>query len=224
MRNDYRPFAVLLMVVFFHKTLSAQETPLRTWTGFGVEKELNKSWDIQAQTQWRTEAGDVNAYLLEVELGGKWGQDFKTSGGLRRTWRRDDQGGLRGYQNIERVYFLTTYKHETGPLDWKHRLQFQSDRVTNRDKYLEQVLRMRTEATYKIKDWKADPNLGFEWFHHIDHPQRSGGAGWRIKLGTELDAGKDKTWKIDYIFDQNLIQGIPYTQSHIIKLSLDLAL
>jgi hypothetical protein len=49
-------------------------------------------------------------------------------------------------------------------------------------------------------------------------------VGWRIKLGTELDAGKDKTWKIDYIFDQNLILGIPYSQSHIIKLSLDLAL
>ena len=223
MQNNLKPWLTILCTVVF-LSLWSQENPVRTWTGLGAGMKLSKNWDIQAQTQWRTEAGDIDAYLVELTTGRKWGKGFKTSTGLRRTWRHDDQGGLQGYQKIERWFLQNTYKHETGPLDWRHRVLYQHDRVINREKPAEQHLRWLTEATYRIKNWEADPSLGFEWFHHVDHPQRSGGAGWRIILGSEIKSGKNKTWKFDYLFDQNLIQGIPDSHSHILKLTLDLDL
>lgn len=216
----------VLAVCFFLCAFSAfgqRSTDLELWMKLGGKADLFKKWKISFEEQIRFDEsiGAVKNYHSELELKYQATKKIDFFFVPRFIRRNDNSGDNQGYENLIRFQFGSTFEHERGQFEFKHRLLFQhrNEMGIKRDEgdVPEKVIRYKLSTEYKIKDWKYDPQFSVEYFNALDKALTNEFNGIRFGFGTERGYDNLGEFGIDYLLDLTL--GRPVQQiAHIISL------
>ena len=99
------------------------------------------------------------------------------------------------------------------------RLQFQrKNEVGISDSVNNDFFRTRFEVRYDIKDWKADPRIGIEFFTKDDLNFDENYKKYRFSFGTKLNLKGPNSLTIKYILQEEVRVDSPVSH-HILRLN-----
>jgi len=110
-------------------------------------------------------------------------------------------------EDLFRYQFGVSYKHALGDLRLKYRALYQHRNEIgiseSQGNIPEKFLRLRTSATYKIKNWKYDPEFRVEYFNALNDEVGTNNQ-FRLGIGTERDYKEFGELGFFYLFESSL--------------------
>jgi hypothetical protein len=181
-----------------------------TWWNAGVNYKHNKFIDLSFDQNLRYHegSGNLQQYFTEIELAIEplKNLDFETE------IRLGIKNGDILKHNFFRYRFNLSYKIDFGRLEITPRICYQNRttyRWPFRDNDLNIDTRYKLEAVYKFKNWKADPNLSFEMFRHMNANRGASWDRYRIRLATELETSKKSEIDIFFAYENEMGEDFP---------------
>ena len=216
---------IKLSLLFFLGTLlalvSQNEDIYENWSSIEVDYGLTKNIDIYGGGQLRIKSvGD--AYNKSFyELGAKIKiNDYMSSGfGYRGINELDDVGNIQGHEKFNRYHAFLTGAYDYKKFDFRLRLQFQrKNEVGVSNSINNDFFRTRFELRYDVKNWKADPRIGIEFFTKDDLNFDENYKKYRFSLGTKLNLKGPNSLTIKYILQEEVRVDSPISH-HILRLN-----
>ena len=203
-------------------TLVAQnEDVYENWSSIEVDYALTKNIDIYGGGQLRIKSVGDSYNKSFYELGAKIKiNDYLSSGfGFRGIDELDDVGNIQGHEKFNRYHAFLTGAYEYKKFDFRLRLQFQrKNEVGISDSVNNDFFRTRFEVRYDIKDWKADPRIGIEFFTKDDLNFDENYNKYTFSFGTKLNLKGPNSLTIKYILQEEVRVDSPVSH-HILRLN-----
>ena len=203
-------------------TVVAQnEDVYENWSSIEVDYGLTKNIDIYGGGQLRIKSVGDSYNKSFYELGAKIKiNDHLSSGfGFRGIDELDDVGNIQGHEKFNRYHAFLTGAYEYKKFDFRLRLQFQrKNEVGISDSVNNDFFRTRFEVRYDIKDWKADPRIGIEFFTKDDLNFDENYKKYRFSFGTKLNLKGPNSLTIKYILQEEVRVNSPVSH-HILRLN-----
>ena len=203
-------------------TVVAQnEDVYENWSSIEVDYGLTKNIDIYGGGQLRIKSVGDSYNKSFYELGAKIKiNDHLSSGfGFRGIDELDDVGNIQGHEKFNRYHAFLTGAYEYKKFDFRLRLQFQrKNEVGISDSVNNDFFRTRFEVRYDIKDWKADPRIGIEFFTKDDLNFDENYKKYRFSFGTKLNLKGPNSLTIKYILQEEVRVDSPVSH-HILRLN-----
>ncbi|MDB4447649.1 DUF2490 domain-containing protein [Roseivirga sp.] len=184
-------------------------TDTEVWLKTGAKIDLFERWELGVQEQIRFD-DDVNAlknFHTEMELTFKPTDNLSLHVVSRYITRNDNRGAIQGFEDLFRYQFGVSYKHALGDLRLKYRALYQHRNEIgiseSQGNIPEKFLRLRTSATYKIKNWKYDPEFRVEYFNALNDEVGTNNQ-FRLGIGTERDYKEFGELGFFYLFESSL--------------------
>ena len=216
---------IKLSLLFFLGTLltiiAQNEDVYENWSSIEVDYELTKNIDIYAGGQLRIKSVGDSYNKSFYELGTKIKiNDYLSSGfGFRGIDELDDVGNIQGHEQFNRYHAFLTGAYDYKKFDFRLRLQFQrKNEVGISDSVNNDFFRTRFEVRYDIKDWKADPRIGIEFFTKDDLNFDDNYKKYRFSFGTKLNLKGPNSLTIKYILQEEVRVDSPVSH-HILRLN-----
>ena len=214
-----------LSLLFFLGTLvtlvAQNEDVYENWSSIEVDYGLTKNIDIYGGGQLRIKSVGDSYNKSFYELGAKIKiNDHLSSGfGFRGIDELDDVGNIQGHEKFNRYHAFLTGAYEYKKFDFRLRLQFQrKNEVGISDSVNNDFFRTRFEVRYDIKDWKADPRIGIEFFTKDDLNFDENYKKYRFSFGTKLNLKGPNSLTIKYILQEEVRVNSPVSH-HILRLN-----
>ena len=215
---------IKLSLLFFLGTLlsvvAQNEDVYENWSSIEVDYGLTKNIDIYGGGQLRIKSVGDSYNKSFYELGAKIKiNDHLSSGfGFRGIDELDDVGNIQGHEKFNRYHAFLTGAYEYKKFDFRLRLQFQrKNEVGISDSVNNDFFRTRFEVRYDIKDWKADPRIGIEFFTKDDLNFDENYKKYRFSFGTKLNLKGPNSLTIKYILQEEVRVESPISH-HILRL------
>ena len=216
---------IKLSLLFFLGTLlsvvAQNEDVYENWSSIEVDYGLTKNIDIYGGGQLRIKSVGDSYNKSFYELGAKIKiNDHLSSGfGFRGIDELDDVGNIQGHEKFNRYHAFLTGAYEYKKFDFRLRLQFQrKNEVGISDSVNNDFFRTRFEVRYDIKDWKADPRIGIEFFTKDDLNFDENYKKYRFSFGTKLNLKGPNSLTIKYILQEEVRVNSPVSH-HILRLN-----
>ena len=216
---------IKLSLLFFLGTLlsvvAQNEDVYENWSSIEVDYGLTKNIDIYGGGQLRIKSVGDSYNKSFYELGAKIKiNDHLSSGfGFRGIDELDDVGNIQGHEKFNRYHAFLTGAYEYKKFDFRLRLQFQrKNEVGISDSVNNDFFRTRFEVRYDIKDWKADPRIGIEFFTKDDLNFNENYKKYRFSFGTKLNLKGPNSLTIKYILQEEVRVDSPVSH-HILRLN-----
>ena len=216
---------IKLSLLFFLGTLlsivAQNEDVYENWSSIEVDYGLTKNIDIYGGGQLRIKSVGDSYNKSFYELGAKIKiNDHLSSGfGFRGIDELDDVGNIQGHEKFNRYHAFLTGAYEYKKFDFRLRLQFQrKNEIGISDSVNNDFFRTRFEVRYDIKDWKADPIIGIEFFTKDDLNFDENYKKYRFSFGTKLNLKGPNSLTIKYILQEEVRVDSPVSH-HILRLN-----
>jgi hypothetical protein len=199
------------------------ERDVELWLGAGVKYDATDQLQLTLEQQLRFDdnVSAVKNYHTELQLEFEFLNNMEFFGATRFIRRNDNRGAVQGYENHFRYQVGLTYGHRLRPLELDYRVIYQHRnelQVSAADgDVARQFMRFRTRATYKIRNWKYDPQFRIEYFEAFDEAAAGIDDGIRFGIGTERDFDELGELGFHYFFERTLGAEIP-EHAHIFSL------
>lgn len=210
MKYIKQTFLLLLAIAWTAPNLVGQQSDFEVWLKAGIKYKVNDRWSLDLEEQIRFD-DDANALKnYHTELGVKF--EINTFLDLllatRYITRNDNQGNRQGLEDHFRYQLGLGLKHEINQFELKHRLLYQHrnevDLSEAEGDIPRQYFRWRSGATYKIKDWKYDPQFSAEYFGAMNKTEAGIDNSVRFTIGTERKYKKVGEFGIFYRYETTL--------------------
>jgi hypothetical protein len=199
-----------MVITAFSEQLRAQQTDFEVWLKAGIKYEISDRWDLALEEQIRFD-DDANAlknYHTELELKFKVDKLLDLILATRYITRNDNRGNRQGFEDHFRYQLGLGLKHDLGQFELKHRLLYQhrNEIGLSEDEgdVSRRYFRLRSGFTYKIKDWKYDPELNLEYFGAMNKAEAGIENSIRFTIGTERKYKKVGEFGIYYRYETTL--------------------
>jgi len=186
-----------------------QKYDFETWNAINLKCKINKNWDVKLEEQLRfkTYSTEFDRFLTQIEVkynpNNKKIENFDFGFGLRHIFANDNIGKIQEYENHYRFHLDISHKFKKNNFRFKHRLRFQRKKEFEKNEqkiyYPSMDLRLKGYVIYKIKDWKLDPEISWEFFLHNEIGELNNFTKHRIGIGTDYDINKKQKISISLI-------------------------
>jgi len=191
------------------------------WSSIEVDYGLTKNIDIYGGGQLRIKSiGDTyNKSFYEFGAKIKINDHLSSGFGFRGIDELDDVGNIQGHEKFNRYHAFLIGAYDYKKFDFRLRLQFQrKNEVGVSDSVNNDFFRTRFEVRYDIKDWKADPRIGIEFFTKDDLNFNESYKKYRFSFGTKLNLKGPNSLTIKYILQEEVRVDSPVSH-HILRLN-----
>jgi len=190
---------------------------LESWKSVNLKYKLDKKWefDFEGQLRLKNDISEISEYFGEFNAEYSVTKAFKLGAGFRYIWENDNVGAIQGYENHLRYHFDVSYKHKINDFSLKYRLRYQNKNELGVDDNANKHFRLKTSLGYNFKNWKLDPKLSAEIYHHSETGEEDGFDKYRLTLGTEYKFKKSGTIGLFYRIEKELNETIPETTNII---------
>lgn len=210
MRYFKQTLLLLLVIALITPNLVGQQSDFEVWLKAGIKYKVNDRWDLNLEEQIRFD-DDANALKnYHTELGIKFeiNKFLDLLLATRYITRNDNQGNRQGLEDHFRYQLGLGLKHELNQFELKHRLLYQHRNEVglsgSEGDISRQYFRWRSGATYKIKDWKYDPQFSAEYFLATNKEEAGIDNSIRFTIGTERKYKKVGEFGIFYRYETSL--------------------
>ena len=213
--------SLLFFLGILLSVVAQNEDVYENWSSIEVDYGLTKNIDIYGGGQLRIKSVGDSYNKSFYELGAKIKiNDHLSSGfGFRGIDELDDVGNIQGHEKFNRYHAFLTGAYEYKKFDFRMRLQFQrKNEVGISDSVNNDFFRTRFEVRYDIKDWKADPRIGIEFFTKDDLNFDENYKKYRFSFGTKLNLKGPNSLTIKYILQEEVRVDSPVSH-HILRLN-----
>lgn len=177
------------------------------WPAIELKFNLHEKWKFSLEEQLRLKenASETDEYFTQLELTHELFKDFRLAGGMRFIKENDNIGKIQGYESHFRFYFDAIYKHRVHDLAFRYRLRYQNKNELGVGKemgdYPSEQFRFKTSITYKIANWKLDPQISAEIYYRTEEGKEQEFSKYRIGIGSSYSFNKwgelSLTYKIE---------------------------
>ena len=192
----FTTMTILGLNVFSQSGTNVLVSDFEGWAKAGVNVKLNKNWSfgLEEQLRLKSNASEVDAFFTELNARYKFETGLSLGAGFRFIRENDNEGKIQGYESHMRYNFDIGFKHSLDRLKLGYRVRFQSkNEIGSTIDPLDVAsnhLRLKAGGEYNIKNWKFDPKLSFELFHHMEEGEENGLSKFRATIGTSYDLKK----------------------------------
>lgn len=146
-----------------------------------------------------------------TELNGRYSfwKDFDFGLSYRYMFINDNKGQVKEIENHYRWDYSLSHEFRMASLKIDNRVKFQHrkeirEKSTNCICETRDYLRLKSEITYKIKNWKYDPDFSFEIFLPADKKEKKLHNRYRLTLGTDMKISKKQNLRFKFLFEQEI--------------------
>jgi hypothetical protein len=206
----------LLFVLGCSFSYSQTEVTVRdfeTWSNIGLSKEFDNNLQLNFEQGLRLydNSSSVGQYFSNLELLGKFNDNFSIAGGLRYLRKIDLDNG--NYENFLRFNADAIYKHKLDRFTFKYRLRLQGRNELGISRtegdFLRNSIRFKAGIRYNIRNWKLDPSFSGEIFREYGKYMLSSFNKYRFTLGTKYKINSFMDVNLYYRFERELGVSIP---------------
>lgn len=203
--------------------IADRESDVELWLGAGAKYDATDELQLTVEQQLRFDdnISAVKNYHTELQLEYEFLKDMEFFGAARFIRRNDNQGAVQGYENHFRYQVGLTYGHRIKPLELDYRLIYQHRNELQVSEaegdVARQFMRFRMRVTYKIKNWKYDPQFSVEYSEAFNEAAAGVDDRIRFGIGTARDYAKIGEFEFRYLFERTL-GGEIQEQAHILVL------
>ena len=215
---------LLLFLTISILSLSAQNDAVyENWSSIDVDYSINKNIDIYASGQLRIKSVGDTYNISFIEIGSKFkiNKNLESGIGYREIDQLDDTGSQQSHQKSERYHGFVQGTVDIKEFQVRLRLQFQREEekeVAGWELFKKDFIRTRIELKYDIKDWKADPRIGIEFFTKDNLNFDENYKKYRFSFGTKLKLKGPNSLTIKYILQEEVRVDSPVSH-HILRLN-----
>jgi hypothetical protein len=212
-RNSF-PF-LFLALTFFPISILSQDRDAGLWSGFELEKGINKWLEVRGIFEVRLDnnISQAERYLAEFGLRGNMGKYFDASLYYRYTYRFFPEYNWASYN---RFYADVRFKYDYMAFSFYERVRLTLDEIPPflDDGYLETVTRFKTQASYNIRQTPLSARGSVELFNPVSRTFDPVPEKTRYKLGIEYIINRSVSAELDYLFQKTSYRNKP--QNHYI--------
>ncbi len=213
---------ILLVLAGFSASLRAQQTDFEVWLKAGIKYKLNERWsfDLEEQIRFDDDANALKNYHTELGIKFELNKLFDLLLATRYITRNDNRGSRQGLEDHFRYQLGLGAKHDIDRFELKHRLLYQHRNEVGLSEaegdVARRYFRWRSGLTYKIKDWKYDPQFSVEYFQGLNRSEADIDNSVRFTIGTERKYKKVGEFGIFYRYESTV--GTPINEiTHILS-------
>lgn len=167
--------------------------------GFNITKDLDAVFEIQERI--KNNASQSDRLLFEPALRYKFNKNWRIGALYRYTIKQDFE---KQQESFHRSAVHVRYKYDILDFTLKYRslLQYGFEDLVNvigGDNKL--VHRNMAELEYAIFGTKISPSVGFEIFHHINHPNGGILYQWRTSFGANYKINKQSSISLNFLYE-----------------------
>ena len=192
---------LLLFIIFsFHNTQTYSQTnQYKGWSEFEYSFNLDKKWSLALSQHFRLKEDFriVDTYITESDIEFIPFKKIKFSGQLRYYYRNDNSGGIQGFENMFRYRIGVEKKINFNPLNFELRLAFQNRFSLDRKNRFKKRIRIRPMTEIKIKNWKNNPRIFFEYFDEIGGRDQ---FAYRYGISTKINIEDNQRLTLRYFY------------------------
>ncbi|MCE7995750.1 MAG: DUF2490 domain-containing protein [Roseivirga sp.] len=203
--------------------LTAQQTDFEVWLKAGIKYKLNDRWsfDLEEQIRFDDDANALKNYHSELGIKFELNKFLDLLLTTRYITRNDNRGNRQGFEDHFRYQLGLSAKHDMDRFELKHRLLYQHRNEVGLSEadgdISRRFFRWRSGATYKIKNWKYDPQFNAEYFLGLNKDAAGIENSIRFTFGTERKYKKVGEFGIFYRYETTL--GTPIDEiTHVLAL------
>jgi hypothetical protein len=218
---------LLLALLFCTSALPAiaqgSETAFGSWTGIELRYSISDfTFSLEEELRLKDDLKALDELFTEISAEYEPGKNLEFGTGIRFIRNNDNTGGIQGNENLYRYHIDAVYKASLKKLRLRQRVRYQNkNEIGSNNRYITSVnqhLRYKSAATYKIRNWKADPQFAVELFYQLGKRRPNEFDKIRWTLGTDLSLGNRSELKIDYRYEHELNSSKP-THYHILSVA-----
>ena len=217
-------FLILFSLNSYSQNSSSDEIEL--WSSVKYSHQFSKKLSLNVEGQLRINGNGkyfdesyYNQSFYEIETKYKLSKRFDIGLAYRGINKYDDQGNSQGSNAFKRFHSFIKYGENFNRLRVESRLQYQIRNkgkvdFSNPDKT---YWRKKMLLSYNFKKWKADPEIGAEFFFKKNLNLKQNYDAYRLSLGTKLNSKGMGDVSIKYIFEKTVNTQNPLS-IHILKI------
>lgn len=219
MKHNIKFLSFVLLFTISISSFSQDVDDLRdfeTWSSIGIEIKSGKwKFELEEQLRLKYNSSIVDQNFTQIEAGYELFSNFQLKTGVRLIRNNDTKGKLQGYENLLRLQLDASYKQEISRLDLSLRLRYQNKNELGisalAGDYPSQHMRLKSSVKYNIKNWKFDPKLSAEIFHHFQAGEENKFNRYRIAAGTTFKIWNMGELGIYYLLEKEINTFNPHT-------------
>jgi len=217
-------FLILFSINSYSQNSSSDEIEL--WSSVKYSHRFSKKLSLSVEGQLRINGNGkyfdesyYNQSFYEIETKYKLSKRFDIGLAYRGINKYDDQGNSQGSNAFKRFHSFVKYGENFNRFRVESRLQYQIRNkgkvdLSNPDKT---YWRKKMLFSYNFKKWKADPEIGAEFFFKKNLNLKQNYDAYRLSLGTKLNSKGMGDVSIKYIFEKTVNTQSPLS-IHILKI------
>lgn len=206
---------ILIIALLLTPIFSIAQDGTALWTGIGIEKKINKKFEVKlnAQTRFVDDVSYLQTYFGEVGLSYKIIKNLEIAGYYRFVNRRKDE--TRDFNNRHRFYGDLSYGQKLGPIKFEYRLRYQHQFKDNDGEvgFDSSYWRNKLEVSLPNKS-KFTPFVSGDLFYEIgtgfDQIRPKAGVSYKINKRNSIEANIFTNVDIDGSEKANPIFGLTY--------------
>lgn len=198
---------MLLSLGVLCTSLNAQESDFEVWLKAGAKYKISDRWslDLEEQIRFDDDANALKNYHTELGIKFELNKLLDLLLATRYITRNDNRGNRQGFEDHFRYQVGLAAKHDIDRFELKHRLLYQHRNEVGLSEadgdVSRRYFRWRSGFTYKIKDWKYDPQFNAEYFLGMNRDEAGIENSIRFTIGTERKYKKVGEFGIFYRYE-----------------------
>lgn len=206
---------IILISSFFSLiTSQAQSKLFESWNSVRLDYKISKNFEINYEFQLRLKSKRelYDQLFNELDLKYDISKNLYTGFAFRFSEKNDDYGNYLGSKNFTRNQFYFGYTIEKWQFEIDLQLKYQiKNKISNDQAYRvyipKKYFRYKISLIKKIKNWKFDPRLNFEFFVR-DKSYANIYDKFRMYIGTKYKFNNKNSINIGYFNDNDF--SYPY--------------
>lgn len=210
----------IILALFYPLIVFGQQPDFGIWYDVGVEKNLNKKFDLTLDGVLRTNANAAQTDQFYLESGISYKMNKYIAASLNYRWiYKHEEGSVfysryRWFTDVKLSYPLNRLKFSAR---LRYQNQYKSNYESEKDKIVDHYGRIKARCLYNIRSSPFSPYISLEYFYPLFNKIGNFADKKRSTIGMEYKITKKNTINLEYIFQRDYLPQL--ADIHIISLN-----